>query len=127
MRDDIAPGKIWFVVDENDNELWFQDEKPDRYVATGGWILHTAFPIYGDLWPGAIKAITGRTITWADEPIEWKPGENANETAIKLLVQAHSLVGNPGTNISSSTDIACDKWQEDYQNWKQEYFKINKP
>lgn len=41
----------------------------------------------------------------------------------KLLERASWLVGNPGTNISSSTDMACDKWQEDYN----EFIKNNPP
>ena len=35
--------------------------------------------------------------------------------ALSLLDMASSLVGNPGTNISSSTDLACDSWQEKYK------------
>jgi hypothetical protein len=34
-----------------------------------------------------------------------------------LLQRASFLVGNPGTNISSSTDIACDEWQADYEKY----------
>ena len=34
--------------------------------------------------------------------------------ALELLDRASGLVGNPGTNISSSTDIACDNWQKAY-------------
>lgn len=37
---------------------------------------------------------------------------------IKLLERAATLVGNPGTNISSSTDFACESWHKDYQEWK---------
>jgi hypothetical protein len=33
----------------------------------------------------------------------------------ELIERAHWLVGNPATNISSSTDIACDNWQKDYE------------
>lgn len=32
-----------------------------------------------------------------------------------LLERASWLVGNPGTNISSSIDIACENWQNDYK------------
>lgn len=35
--------------------------------------------------------------------------------ALRLLDTASNLVGNPGTNISSSTDLACDSWQEKYK------------
>jgi hypothetical protein len=37
---------------------------------------------------------------------------------VKLLELAASLVGNPGTNISSSTDIACEQWQKNYKRWR---------
>jgi hypothetical protein len=33
---------------------------------------------------------------------------------VELLKEAATLVGNPCTNISSSTDIACDNWQNKY-------------
>jgi len=36
----------------------------------------------------------------------------------QLLERASSLVGNPGCNISSSTDLACENWQKDYQLFK---------
>jgi hypothetical protein len=35
-----------------------------------------------------------------------------------LLERASWLVGNPATNISSSTDLACENWQRDYQQTK---------
>lgn len=38
--------------------------------------------------------------------------------AKELLERAASLVGNPGTNISGSTDVACKQWQDDYERWK---------
>jgi len=34
---------------------------------------------------------------------------------LDLLERASWLVGNPGTNISGSTDLACIKWQGDYE------------
>ena len=40
--------------------------------------------------------------------------------SVSLLERAASLVGNPGTNISGSTDIACDEWQKDYERWRNE-------
>lgn len=33
---------------------------------------------------------------------------------VELLKEAATLVGHPGTNISSSTDIACDNWKNKY-------------
>lgn len=41
---------------------------------------------------------------------------------LKLLERAKCLVGNPGTNISSSTDFACIDWQNDYDKWVLELF-----
>lgn len=40
--------------------------------------------------------------------------------SVSLLERAASLVGNPGTNISGSTDIACEQWQKDYEHWRNE-------
>ena len=34
---------------------------------------------------------------------------------VSLLERAAGLVGNPGANISGSTDLACDRWQSDYE------------
>ena len=34
---------------------------------------------------------------------------------VELLKEAANLVGHPCTNISSSTDIACDNWQEKFK------------
>jgi len=60
------------------------------------------------------------------EPPDWKKYAIKLEAKIeelqnkicdipKLLLRASTLVGNPCTNISSSTDFACDLWQEDYK------------
>ena len=40
--------------------------------------------------------------------------------SVSLLERAASLVGNPCTNISCSTDIACDEWHKDYERWRNE-------
>jgi hypothetical protein len=63
---------IWFAVDEDGQESWF-DDKPIR--SGDQWQSYTWPRLSGFLFEGAIQAITGRTITWADEPIEWVPGE----------------------------------------------------
>lgn len=44
--------------------------------------------------------------------------EDEYQRMINLLERAATLVGNPATNISSSTDLACDSWQKDYLEWK---------
>ncbi len=61
---------IWFAVDESGAECW-SENKPHRIKN----IWSTGNSYYGILFPGAIKAITGCTLTWQDEPMEWKPGE----------------------------------------------------
>ena len=43
-----------------------------------------------------------------------------DEQSKKLLERAATLVGNPATNISSSTDIACQQWHDDYERWKKQ-------
>lgn len=43
--------------------------------------------------------------------------EEKYQKIINLLERAKGLVGNPGTNISASSDIACDIWQSDYEDW----------
>lgn len=40
--------------------------------------------------------------------------EGTYRIMIELLERASGLVGNPGTNISSSCDIAVENWQKDY-------------
>ena len=39
------------------------------------------------------------------------------QEAINLLKKASTLVGNPCTNISGSTDVACMKWQDEYNDF----------
>lgn len=41
-----------------------------------------------------------------------------HDVVVSLLERAASLVGNPATNISGSTDLACDEWQKDYKRWR---------
>ena len=46
--------------------------------------------------------------------------ENNEDAPIvsSLLERAAGLVGNPGTNISGSTDVACEQWQRDFMNFR---------
>lgn len=44
--------------------------------------------------------------------------ESIFEKMNALIEKASRLIGNPGANVSASTDIACDNWQKEY-----EYFK----
>ena len=41
----------------------------------------------------------------------------AHEKERELLERASYLIGNPGANISGSTDCACDEWQRDYKSF----------
>lgn len=43
--------------------------------------------------------------------------KNKSEAEV-LLEEAGTLVGNPGTNISGSCDVACMEWQEKYEKFK---------
>jgi len=45
---------------------------------------------------------------------------NRFKKVLDLLKEAADLVGNPLTNISGSTDIACMQWQEKYKQLKKE-------
>lgn len=42
------------------------------------------------------------------------------DVSVSLLEEAAILVGNPGTNISGSCDVACMEWQEKYERWRNE-------
>ena len=43
--------------------------------------------------------------------------EDEYQRMIMLLKEAKNLVGHPATNISASTDLACENWQKDYDDW----------
>ena len=43
--------------------------------------------------------------------------EEEYQKMINLLERAKGLVGHPATNISASTNIACENWQNDYEDW----------
>ncbi len=64
---------IWFAVDQDGSE-WVFNERPFRYGPRNVW-----FPVeWGEcvkLPTKSIQSITGRTLTWDDDPLEWKPGE----------------------------------------------------
>jgi hypothetical protein len=45
----------------------------------------------------------------------WSEGyRSAFKDFKELLERANDLIGHPCTNISSSTDIACDEWHKRY-------------
>jgi hypothetical protein len=63
---------MWFAVDEEGSE-WAYHKKPERRRTE--W--YSSIYAMLEFPKGSIQAITGRVLTWADEPIEWKPGEVA--------------------------------------------------
>jgi hypothetical protein len=71
MSDKTNP-KIWFAVDEDGSEAWYSN-KPVRSMKNWedyDWPRHNQY-----LFPGAIAVITGVTLSWQDEPLEWVVGE----------------------------------------------------
>lgn len=58
--------KIWFAVDKDLEEWWFSEE-PIKNAEFGEWLL---FGNKGKLFPGAIKMLTGKELTWNDELIK---------------------------------------------------------
>lgn len=56
--------EVWLAVDEDGSEVWYSD-CPVRYNSE--WLL---FGNSGLLFPGAIKFLTGKELTWNDEPIK---------------------------------------------------------
>lgn len=44
---------------------------------------------------------------------------------LPFLLRAEMLIGNPGTNISGSTDIACIIWHEDFNKLNKELEEYN--
>ncbi len=64
--------KIFFAVDEDGRE-WYYSGKPRRLLSV--WINDSDDITSNVLFPGAIQAITGVTLTWQDEPLEWVVGE----------------------------------------------------
>lgn len=45
---------------------------------------------------------------------------------IKMLNTSYDLLGNPGTNISGSTDLACEKWRDDFKDNFLDVIEIDK-
>lgn len=71
-------------MDEDGSEYSFDQNTPIRNVKIWAAAYMSNFIT---LPHGAIQAITGRTLTWQDEPIEWKPGEDNVREALENLVQ----------------------------------------
>jgi hypothetical protein len=86
---------IWFVEGPSGRQYYSQD-KPER--ALNGWreSLGCAELIYLNP-PLSIQAITGRTLTWEDEPLEWKTGEESTliTDLVVLLTDVKQVCGLP--------------------------------
>ena len=95
------PGPRW-VKDEVD----FLEECI-RITKNGGWSTHLVGPMQD-------RIAKLKQLYFDESPASTPSGEGMAE-ALRLLDTASNLVGNPGTNISSSTDLACDSWQEKYK------------
>ncbi len=76
--------KIWFAVDEDGTEWWYEHE-PSRSTRGHEWYSDTE---YDRLFTGAIAAITGVTLTWESEPLEWVVGERKEAENIRELMEA---------------------------------------
>lgn len=57
------------------------------------------------------------TLGWMDYAMKL---ERRYKECELLLERASWLVGNPGTGISGSTDVACDNWQKDFETFNKE-------
>lgn len=62
------------------------------------------------------KAFDGFATLHAQKIADKMVSEKLNDIEF-LLVRASGLVGNPGTNISGSCDVACNNWQRDYEEY----------
>jgi hypothetical protein len=72
-----------------------------------------------DNWPAnMIPMGKGDGIPSEDISLKFIP-KQAFKNLVELLQRAANLVGNPGTNISGSTDIACQEWQKDLAEYVQ--------
>ncbi len=80
---DTNNARIWFAVDEDGSEWCFSD-KPERYESDTGWIWATSTrnKCVELEYPLSIAAITGQTLTWESEPLEWVVGERDKQKTI---------------------------------------------
>lgn len=68
------------------------------------------------------KTATNRIVEFWKDELKLQEVKNCRiaNVSVSLLEEAANLVGNPGTNISGSCDIACMEWQEKYERWRNE-------
>ncbi len=76
--------RIWFAVDEDGTE-WWHEMTPRRSWSGSEWFSDGDHNL---LFPGAIQAITGVTLSWQDEPLEWVVGERKETENIQELREA---------------------------------------
>lgn len=67
--------KLWLAVDEDGMESWFGDMPVREDSRALGKYWNYTGKRWGELFPGCIKGLIGRELTWADEPVEYTPGE----------------------------------------------------
>ena len=60
--------EVWLEVDKNGSEFWYSlvPEREDGYWASP----IGEYSAFERLFPGAIKILTGKELTWNDEPIK---------------------------------------------------------
>lgn len=60
---------VWFAVDEEDGQEYALDSEP--LSDENGGVLMLVDTMLVPLPTGTIEKLTGRKLTWQDEPIEW--------------------------------------------------------
>lgn len=125
------------LIDKNETLCFIKateklPETPNAYVHVkinddGLEIKGLAHPVQNDKWYDIVsdKLYTDKQIEWlspytSQKNISEEGGAvmEENKRLRELLDKASMLVGNPGTNISASTDIACESWQKEYDELK---------
>ena len=64
---------IWLAVNKDGTEVCF-DKKPFRYEPLGIWCLYTNTDGV-EIPKGSIEKLTGKQISWEDEPVKYKAAE----------------------------------------------------
>jgi hypothetical protein len=91
--------KIWLAVDEDGTPFWYTSKPTRRMDGRGDYwnITYTTDnDASGELFPGCIKTMIGRELTWADEPVEYTPG----------LVESSAPVPHPSNTNTVLLDLA---------------------
>jgi hypothetical protein len=75
--------KIWLAVDEDGMESWFENKPERAEMRSLCKYWNYTGKRWGDLFPGCIKTLIGRELTWADEPVEYTVGERELKVPIR--------------------------------------------